>query len=52
VAARLVECASCGALVELSEAAADTDNEPRALVEYAPEMVKFYCPDCWADGAG
>ena len=50
--ARLVECASCGALVEATEAAADTDHEPQALVEHAPELVKFYCPDCWAEGAG
>jgi len=51
VVARLVGCASCGAFVELTEAAADTDHEPRALLEHAPEMVKFYCADCWAEGA-
>jgi predicted RNA-binding Zn-ribbon protein involved in translation (DUF1610 family) len=51
VVAKLVECASCGAFVEVSEAAADTDQHPQAL-EQAPELVRFYCPDCWAEGAG
>jgi predicted RNA-binding Zn-ribbon protein involved in translation (DUF1610 family) len=52
VAAKLVECASCGAFVEVTEAAADTDQHPETLVEQAPELVKFYCPDCWSEGAG
>jgi len=53
VAAKLVECASCGAFVEVSEAAADTDQQhPEELIEQAPELVKFYCPDCWSEGAG
>jgi predicted RNA-binding Zn-ribbon protein involved in translation (DUF1610 family) len=51
VVAKLVECASCGAFVEVSEAAADTDQHPEAL-EQAPELVRFYCPDCWSEGAG
>jgi len=48
----VVECASCGTLVDVGEAAADTDHEARALVEHAPAMIRFYCPDCWGDGAG
>jgi predicted RNA-binding Zn-ribbon protein involved in translation (DUF1610 family) len=52
VAAKLVECASCGAYVEVTEAAADTDQHSEALLEQAPELVKFYCPDCWGEGAG
>ncbi len=52
MAAKLVECASCGAFVEVSEAAADTDQQPEALLEQALELVKFYCPDCWSEGAG
>jgi hypothetical protein len=52
VAAKLVECASCGAYVEVTEAAADTDQHSEALLEQAPELVRFYCPDCWAEGAG
>jgi hypothetical protein len=51
VVAKLVECASCGAFVEVSEAAADTDQHPEALEE-APELVRFYCADCWSEGAG
>jgi hypothetical protein len=51
VVAKLVECASCGAVVEVSEAAADTDQGPEAL-EQAPELVRFYCADCWSEGAG
>jgi hypothetical protein len=51
VVAKLVECASCGAFVEVSEAAADTDQHPEAL-EQAPELVRFYCADCWSEGAG
>jgi hypothetical protein len=50
VVAKLVECASCGAFVEVSEAAADSDQHPEAL-EQAPELVRFYCTDCWSEGA-
>lgn len=52
VAAKLVECASCGAVVDVSEAAADTDHRAESLVDQAPELIRFYCPDCWAEGAG
>jgi hypothetical protein len=51
VVAKLVEYASCGAFVEVSEAAADTDQQPEAL-EQAPELVRFYCADCWSEGTG
>jgi predicted RNA-binding Zn-ribbon protein involved in translation (DUF1610 family) len=51
MAARLVECASCGTMVEASEAAADAEQQPAVLLEQAPELVKFYCPDCWDEGA-
>jgi predicted RNA-binding Zn-ribbon protein involved in translation (DUF1610 family) len=50
MAARLVECASCGTMVEASEAATDAE-QPDLLLEQAPELVKFYCPDCWDEGA-
>jgi len=50
VAAKLVQCASCGTLVEASDATADTEQDPGPLVEQAPELAKFYCPDCWDAG--
>jgi predicted RNA-binding Zn-ribbon protein involved in translation (DUF1610 family) len=52
MAARLVECASCGTMVEADEATADAEQEPKLLFEQAPELVKFYCPDCWDEGSG
>ena len=52
MAARLVECASCGTMVEATEATADTEQQPDLLLEQAPELVKFYCPDCWDEGSG
>jgi predicted RNA-binding Zn-ribbon protein involved in translation (DUF1610 family) len=51
MAARLVECASCGTMVEAGEAAADAEQKPDRLLEQAPELVRFYCPDCWDEGA-
>ena len=50
MAARLVECASCGTMVEASEAAADAEQQPDLLFEQAPELVKFSGPDCWHEG--
>jgi hypothetical protein len=61
VAAKLVECASCGAVVDVTEAAVDTDvteagedtdQREETLVDQAPELIRFYCADCWAEGAG
>ena len=52
MAAKLVECASCGAVVDVTEAAADTDQREETLVDQAPELIRFYCADCWAEGAG
>lgn len=52
MSAKLVECASCGAIVDVTEAAADTDQRPESLVELAPELIRFYCPECWAEGVG
>jgi predicted RNA-binding Zn-ribbon protein involved in translation (DUF1610 family) len=51
MAARLVECVSCGTMVEASEATADAELPPELLLEQAPELARFYCPDCWGGGA-
>jgi hypothetical protein len=51
MAAKLVECASCGTMVEAGEAAADAEQQPHLLLEQAPELVRFYCADCWDEGA-
>ena len=51
MAAKLVECASCGTMVEASEATADAEQPPQRLLEEAPTLVRFYCPDCWEEGA-
>ncbi|HET6749931.1 MAG TPA: hypothetical protein VFL71_11795 [Actinomycetes bacterium] len=51
MAARLVECVSCGTMIEAGEATADAEHPPDLLLEQAPELVRFYCPDCWDEGA-
>jgi predicted RNA-binding Zn-ribbon protein involved in translation (DUF1610 family) len=50
MAARLVECVSCGTMIEASEATVDAEQRPDVLLEQAPELVRFYCPDCWDEG--
>jgi hypothetical protein len=52
MALRLVECVSCGAVIEAGEAVVDTEQDPAVLLERAPELARAYCPDCWAERAG
>jgi hypothetical protein len=38
-------------MVEASEATADAEQPPDLLLEQAPELARFYCPDCWDEAA-
>jgi hypothetical protein len=52
MAVRLVECVSCGAVIEAGEAAVDSEQDLAVLLEQAPELARAWCQECWAERSG